>query len=84
MMLVFMLEEPSMKAFLQGLLPRILPPHVGFKLIPHEGKSDLEKSLKIKLRGWRTPETRFIVGPRSRQWRLQTDQNPPPGPVRGG
>lgn len=61
MMLVFMLEEPSMKAFLQGLLPRILPPHVGFKLIPHEGKSDLEKSLKIKLRGWRTPETRFIV-----------------------
>jgi hypothetical protein len=61
MMLVFMLEEPSMKAFLEGLLPRFLPAHVTFKLIPHEGKSDLEKSLRNKLRAWRTPDTRFVV-----------------------
>ncbi|PRP96423.1 DUF4276 family protein [Enhygromyxa salina] len=61
MMLVFMLEELSMKVFLEGLLPRVLPEQVTYKLIPHEGKSDLEKSLRIKLRAWRTPDTRFIV-----------------------
>ncbi len=61
MMLVFMLEELSMKVFLEGLLPRILPEGVEFKLIPHEGKSDLEKSLKIKLRAFRTPNTHFVV-----------------------
>lgn len=61
MMLVFMLEEPSMKAFLTGLLPRILPPGVAFKLIPHEGKSDLEKSIPRKLRAWKTPNTRFVI-----------------------
>jgi hypothetical protein len=60
MMLVFMLEEQSMKAFLEGLLPRIIP-GVTFKLIPHEGKSDLEMPLKIKLRAWRTPDTHFVV-----------------------
>lgn len=61
MTLVFLLEEPSMKAFLIGFLPRILPPDVHVRLIPHEGKSDLEKSIPRKLRGWKTPNTRFIV-----------------------
>jgi Domain of unknown function (DUF4276) len=61
MMLVFMLEERSMKVFLEGLLPRVLPPEVPFKLIPHEGKTDLERSIARKLRTWRTPDTRFVV-----------------------
>ncbi len=61
MMLVFMLEERSMKEFLAGLLPRILPPGVDHKLIPHEGKSDLEKSIPRKLRAWKTPNTRFVI-----------------------
>jgi hypothetical protein len=61
MMLVFMLEEPSMKEFLAGLLPRILPPGVAFTLIPHEGKSDLERSIPRKLRAWKIPNTRFVV-----------------------
>ena len=60
-MLVFLLEEESMMEFLTGLLPRILPPEWTFKLVPHEGKSDLEKSIPRKLRAWRTPGTRFIV-----------------------
>ena len=50
-----------MKAFLEGFLPRILPPEQSFRLIPHEGKSDLEKSLPRKLRTWREPGARFIV-----------------------
>jgi hypothetical protein len=55
--LVFLLEERSMQAFLAGFLPRILPDGVGFQLVPHEGKTDLERSIPRKLRGWRTPET---------------------------
>lgn len=67
MTLVFLLEEASMAAFLEGLLPRLLPEGVDFRLIPHEGKSDLEKSIPRKLRGWRTlnththTHTRFVI-----------------------
>ncbi len=61
MTLVFLLEELSMKAFLEGFLPRILPPDVHVRLVPHEGKSDLEKSIPRKLRAWRTPNTQFVV-----------------------
>lgn len=61
MTLVFLLEEPSMKALLEGLLPRILPEGVGFRLIPHGGKSDLEQSIPRKLRAWRDPNARFVV-----------------------
>ncbi len=50
-----------MKLFLEGLLPRLLPAGVGFKLIPHQGKQDLEKSIPRKLRGWQDPAARFIV-----------------------
>lgn len=57
---VFMLEEPSMKVFLEELLPRVVP-DLPFRLIPHEGKSDLERSLPRKLRAWRTPGARFVV-----------------------
>ena len=52
MTLVFLLEERSMKEFLDILLPKILPENVGFRTIPHEGKSDLEKSIKTKLKAW--------------------------------
>ena len=59
--LVFMLEERSAKDFLCALLPKILPPDVTYRCIPHQGHSDLKKSIPIKLRGWRTPNTRFII-----------------------
>ena len=45
--LIFLLEEPSMKALLDGLLPRLFPdwePETHFKCIPHQGKSDLDVS----------------------------------------
>ena len=61
MTLVFLLEELSMKVFLEGLLPKLLPAHIEYRLIPHEGKSDLEKSIPRKLRAWRDPSARFIV-----------------------
>ncbi len=61
MTLVLLLEEKSMAAFLEGLLPRVLPEGVQYRLIPHEGKSDLERSIPRKLRGWKAPDTRFVV-----------------------
>ena len=59
--LVFLLEEESMKALLDVLLPQILPQGINFLCIPHEGKQDLEKSIPRKLRAWQTPGTSFII-----------------------
>ena len=59
--LVFFLEEPSAKALLEGLLPRLLPEQVTTRYVIFEGKQDLEKQLEGKLRGWRLPNSRFVV-----------------------
>lgn len=61
MTIVFLLEEKSMKYFLDGILPRILPENVTFLTIPHEGKSDLQKSIPIKLQGWTQGDTKFVI-----------------------
>lgn len=49
-------EEPSMELFLRGLLPRILPPAYILDencfIRPHEGKSDLKKSIPKKIRAY--------------------------------
>jgi hypothetical protein len=59
--LVFLLEDRSMKELLEGLLPRLLPEGVEWKLIPHEGKSDLDRSIPRKLRAWQDPNARFVI-----------------------
>ncbi len=62
--IVFLLEEPSMKILLQGLLPRLFPgwvEHEHFTCIPHEGKSDLDRSIPKKLKAWRIPGDRFVI-----------------------
>ena len=61
MKLVFLVEEASMRDTLNGLLPRVLPAGVTWQCIPHEGKSDLEKSIPRKLRAWKEPDVRFVV-----------------------
>jgi hypothetical protein len=61
MLLVFLLEEESMKALLDILLPKFLPEFVTFQCIPHEGKQDLEKSIPRKLNAWKTPDTYFVI-----------------------
>lgn len=58
--LVFLLEEKSMKLCLEGLLPRMIP-GVECKLVKHEGKQDLERSIPIKLKGWKHPDDHFII-----------------------
>jgi hypothetical protein len=59
--LVFLLEEPSAKAMLESLLPRMLNAGVTFRCIPFEGKQDLEKQLMRKIRAYQNDLARFIV-----------------------
>ncbi len=59
--LVFLLEERSAKEMLNGILPRLLPDKVISKFLVFEGKQDLDKRLERKVRGWRAPNTYFIV-----------------------
>jgi hypothetical protein len=58
--LVFLLEEPSAKEMLEGLLPRLVP-EISYRCIVFEGKQDLEKNIIKKIRGYRIPNTQFIV-----------------------
>lgn len=58
--IIFLLEEYSMKVFLEGLLPRVFP-ELSFLCVAHQGKQDLEKSVPRKLKVWNEPGARFIV-----------------------
>ena len=59
--LVLFTEEMSAKALLESLLPRMLPEEIHIQCVSFEGKQDLERQLPIKLRGWRTPNTHFVI-----------------------
>ena len=62
--IVFLLEEPSMQALLECLLPRLFPGWIvgsHFLCIRHEGKTDLRRSIPRKLRAWQGIGDRFIV-----------------------
>lgn len=49
-----------MKVLLEGLLPRVVP-GLPFLCVPHEGRQDLERSVRRKLRAWHEPGVRFVV-----------------------
>ena len=59
--IVFFLEEPSAREMLEGVLPRILPANIQIRYLLFQGKQDLEKNLKKRLRGWRLPDSVFVV-----------------------
>ncbi|MCC8987260.1 MAG: DUF4276 family protein [Candidatus Contendobacter sp.] len=59
-----MVEEASMEVTLRALLPKLFPDlHESehWIIIPHEGKSDLERSYPIKMKEWREPGVRFVI-----------------------
>ena len=61
---IFLLEEPSMRVLLDAWLPRLFPGWVDgehFQCVPHEGKSDLDRSIPRKLAAWRIPGDRFVI-----------------------
>ena len=59
--LVCLLEEPSAREMLKGVLPRILPDDVSVQYVVFEGKQDLEKQVHRRLRLWKYPNSLFLV-----------------------
>ena len=59
--LVFLLEEPSAKNLLRAIVEHLVPKEIAVQYIVFEGKQDLERELKRKLRFWCAPDSRFIV-----------------------
>ncbi len=60
----FLVEEPSMEAFLHVLLPRMMPKHVEFDVHAFRGKPDLLRKLDSRLRGysnWLPANHRVVV-----------------------
>ena len=57
------LEEPSAEAFLQGLLPRLMPVGTTWNLIVFQGKTDLLGNRERRLKGYKSwmPEDWKIV-----------------------
>jgi hypothetical protein len=59
--IVFLLEEPSAEAMLEGLLPKILPHGTRHRCLVFEGKQDLEKQMVRRMRGYRVPGAKFVI-----------------------
>jgi hypothetical protein len=59
--IVFFLEEPSAREMFAGVLPRIIPDYIQVRFFVFRGKQDLEKNLTKKMRGWRMPDSVFVV-----------------------
>ncbi|MFT4555162.1 MAG: hypothetical protein ACI8P0_000034 [Planctomycetaceae bacterium] len=59
--LVLLLEEPSAREMLKGLLPQILPDTIQTQYVVFEGKQHLDKELVRRLRGWKRPNSSFVV-----------------------
>ena len=59
--LVFFLEEPSARVFLEGILPRLLPSDVHPVYVVFEGKIDLQNRLERRLRAWNKEAVGFII-----------------------
>lgn len=59
--IVFLLEEPSAKEMLRGILPQLVAPDIQTQFIVFEGKQDLEKRLVLRVKHWLKPNSRFVV-----------------------
>ena len=59
--MVFFLEEPSAKAMLECVLPRLLPDDIIWRAVVFEGKQDLENRIVKRMRGYLNPRASFIV-----------------------
>ena len=62
--LEFLVEEPSMEAFLGALLPRLAPPDITFRIHAFQGKRDMLGKLEARLKGyarWFSDDVRIVV-----------------------
>jgi hypothetical protein len=58
------LGDPSAKVMLEGFINAHFnydPAEFDFRYCVHEGKQDLDKHLKNRIKYWKTPETVFVV-----------------------
>jgi hypothetical protein len=60
-LVVFFVEEESMKAFLENFLSRLGISTTAYKISVFEGKNQLKKNLTPKMNQWRLPNTQFFV-----------------------
>ncbi len=63
-MIVLLTEEPSMRAFLETILPELWPNSirgVHWMVLSFQGKSDLESSITRKLRQWHYGNPHFLI-----------------------
>ncbi|PCH67823.1 MAG: hypothetical protein COC12_10910 [Rhodobacteraceae bacterium] len=61
MTLVIFVEEKSMKTTLDHLIPKLGLDASLIQILPHQGVQDLERSVRIKLPNWNTPDTSFLI-----------------------
>jgi hypothetical protein len=59
--LVFLVEGEAERCLLDTFLPRVLPEGVGHRVIPFQGKQDMEKRMAMRIRSYLNPQARFIV-----------------------
>ena len=59
--LVFLVEGEAERCLLDALLPRVLPEGVGHRVVPFQGKQDMEKRMALRIRGYLNPQARFII-----------------------
>lgn len=59
--LVFLVEGEAERCLLDTLLPRVLPEGIGHRVIPFQGKQDMEKRMALRIRGYLNPQARFMV-----------------------
>ncbi len=59
--LVFLLEEPSARDLLEGVLPKLVPETIRIQYLVFEGKQDLEQNIARKIRVWLAPNSRFMI-----------------------
>lgn len=59
--IVIFTEEPSIKPVFDNLAQRLDLCGAYLRIVPHNGVSDLEKSLPRKLRAWQNPNSVFLV-----------------------
>ncbi len=59
--LVFLVEGEAERSLLDSLMPRLLPEGISHRVIPFQGKQDMEKRMQLRIRGYQNGLARFIV-----------------------
>lgn len=59
--LVFLVEGEAERNLLDALMPRLLPEGIGYRVIPFQGKQDMEKRMNLRIRGYQNALARFII-----------------------